>query len=197
MRTVVPVPRDDHPPLRASRSSFVCVLLEVLTTPTGRYHGRTLIRPSPPACATPRNQRCLHTRMFGNQMRASRRLLMAALGPHRPGDHTSFVQEVPRDLQCLPMVFGHLCRGRSIHTSGHSDLGILSNLGASSNFTRVYADTASAAYPSQPGNLAVTSIIFAGTQTSLFNEHCIGSRVVFYNVSPEHDSAFVLLKCGL
>ena len=38
--------------------------------------------------------------------------------------------------------FGHLCRGRRIHTSGHSDLGTSSNLGASSNFTRVWADTA-------------------------------------------------------
>ena len=38
---------------------------------------------------------------------------------------------------------------------------ILSNLGASSNFTWVYADTASAACPSLPGNLAITSMIFA------------------------------------
>ena len=30
-----------------------CVSLEVLTTSTRRYHGRTLIRPSPPGCATP------------------------------------------------------------------------------------------------------------------------------------------------
>ena len=30
--------------------------------------------------------------------------------------------------------FGHLCRGIRIHTSGHSDSRILSNLGASSNF---------------------------------------------------------------
>ena len=32
---------------------------------------------------------------------------------------------------------GHLCGGRRIHTSGHSDFGISSNLGASSNFTWV------------------------------------------------------------
>ena len=31
--------------------------------------------------------------------------------------------------------FGHLCCGRRIHTSGNSDLKILSNLGGSSNFT--------------------------------------------------------------
>ena len=56
---------------------------------------------------------------------------------------------------------GHLCRGRRIQTFGHSEFGILSNLGASSNFTWELADTASAACPSQPGNLAMTSMIFA------------------------------------
>ena len=34
----------------------------------------------------------------------------------------------------LDQDFGHLCRGRRIHTAGHSDLGILSNLGASLQF---------------------------------------------------------------
>ena len=29
---------------------------------------------------------------------------------------------------------GHLCRGRCVQTSGHSDFGLLSNFGASSNF---------------------------------------------------------------
>ena len=56
---------------------------------------------------------------------------------------------------------GHLCRGRRIHTSGHSDFGILSNLGASSNCTWVYADAASAACPVQSGRPAKTSITFA------------------------------------
>ena len=47
-------------------------------------------------------------------------------------DHTHFVQEVPRDLQCLPMswaiyVVEDACK--------HLDIPILSNLGASSNFT--------------------------------------------------------------
>ena len=44
---------------------------------------------------------------------------------------TNFVREEPLDLQCLPMNSAILCRGRRIHTSGHSDLGILSNLGRS------------------------------------------------------------------
>ena len=57
--------------------------------------------------------------------------------------------------------FGHLCRGRRIRTSGHSDYGILSNFGASSILTWVQADTASGACPSQSGSLAMTSITFA------------------------------------
>ena len=55
--------------------------------------------------------------------------------------------------------FCHLCRGGRIQTSGHSDLGIFNNLWASSIFTRVLADTASAACPSQPGNLEMISMI--------------------------------------
>ena len=50
-----------------------------------------------------------------------------------------------------------MCRGRRIRTSGHSDFGILSNLGASSSLTCVYTDTAC---PSQSGNLAITSTTF-------------------------------------
>ena len=82
---------------------------------------------------------------------------------------------------------GHLYRGRRIQTSGHSDLGIWSNLGASSNLTWVWADTASAACPSQPSYLAITSMIFCnrhlGRRRALFSKNCVDSRVVFYNVS--------------
>ena len=56
---------------------------------------------------------------------------------------------------------GHLCRGKRLQKSGHSDFTILSNLGAPSNFSRVQADTASAACPSQSGGLAMTCITFA------------------------------------
>ena len=55
--------------------------------------------------------------------------------------------------------FGHLCRGRRIQMSGHSDFGIFNNSWASSIFTWVKADTASAACPSQPGNLEMISMI--------------------------------------
>ena len=45
--------------------------------------------------------------------------------------------------------------------SGHSDSGIFSNFGASSIFTWVQADTASAACPAQPGSLEMISMILA------------------------------------
>ena len=45
--------------------------------------------------------------------------------------------------------------------SGHSDLGIFSNFGASSFLTWFSADTASAACPAQPGSLEMISMTFA------------------------------------
>ena len=45
--------------------------------------------------------------------------------------------------------------------SGHSDLGIFNNLGASFIFTWVLADTASAACPAHPGSLDMISMTFA------------------------------------
>ena len=57
---VISVPRVDHFPLRAARLPS----LEVLTTPTGRYHGTKLIRPF---CqlVPPKQQQFLRTRKFG------------------------------------------------------------------------------------------------------------------------------------
>ena len=45
--------------------------------------------------------------------------------------------------------------------SGHSDLGIFNNLGASSILTWVFADTASAACLAHLGNLDMISMTFA------------------------------------
>ena len=45
--------------------------------------------------------------------------------------------------------------------SGYSDFGIFNNFGASSNFTFVLADAASAACPAQPGSLDMISMTFA------------------------------------
>ena len=62
---------------------------------------------------------------------------------------------------CNDHDFGHLCRGRRIQISGHSDFEIFNRVVASSILTWVYADTASAACPAHPGSLAITSITFA------------------------------------
>ena len=56
---------------------------------------------------------------------------------------------------------GHLCRGRRIHISGHSDFGIFNNNGASSILTWVSADTPSVAGPAHPGSRDMISITFA------------------------------------
>ena len=73
-------------PFWAARLFLLCVSLEVFATPTRRYHGRMLIHPSPPACATPKPKRVIsHTQVRG-PLRVRRRLLSACLGdPHPPG----------------------------------------------------------------------------------------------------------------
>ena len=77
------------------------------------------------------------------------------------GDHVSFVQEVTWDLQCFPMILAFcVVEDASKHVDILS-LGILSNLRAFSNCIWEKSDIASAGCPSQPGNLAITSIIFA------------------------------------
>ena len=57
--------------------------------------------------------------------------------------------------------FDHLFCGRRIQISGHSDIGVFDNDGASSVLSWVEADTASAACPAQPGGLDMPSITFA------------------------------------
>ena len=49
---------------------------------------------------------------------------------------TNFVQEEPLDLSVCPRFWPFM--SRRIHTSGHSDFGILNNLGASSIFSSVH-----------------------------------------------------------
>ena len=50
-------------------------------------------------------------------------------------DRTDFAQEERLGSSILDHDFGHLCRGRRIQMSGHSDLGMFNNCGASSIFT--------------------------------------------------------------
>ena len=75
-------------------------------------------------------------------------------------DHTDSLSRGTTGSSILDHDFGHLCRGRRIQMSGHSDLGIFNNFGACSIFTRVQADTASAACPAQPGSLEMISMTF-------------------------------------
>ena len=55
------------------------------------------------------------------------------------------------------MIWGVREHGKRIQFTGQSDSGNLNNFGASSFFTRVYADTASLASPAHPGGRETTS----------------------------------------
>ena len=57
--------------------------------------------------------------------------------------------------------FGHVCRRKRIHISGHSGFGFLSHFWSVLHFSWVSADTASPACPVQSGSLGMTSITFA------------------------------------
>ena len=52
-------------------------------------------------------------------------------------DRIDFAQEERLGSSILDHDLGHLCRGRRIQMSGHSDFGIFNNFGASSIFTWV------------------------------------------------------------
>ena len=67
-------------------------------------------------------------------------------------DNTDFAQEERLDLRCWTIISAILCRGRRIQMSGHSDLRIFNDFGASFIFTWKKADTASAAWPGHPGS---------------------------------------------
>ena len=67
-------------------------------------------------------------------------------------------------------------------------LDFLNNVDASSILTWVSADTASAACPEHPGSRDS----HLGYWWSLFSEHCIRTRIIFYNVTSEYHPAFVL-----
>ena len=74
-------------------------------------------------------------------------------------DHTDFAQEDRLGSSVLDQDFGQLCFGGRIQMSGHSDLGIFNNAGASYILTWVQADTASAACPKHPGSLEMISML--------------------------------------
>ena len=84
VRTVVPVPRDDHLPFLGSPVLPPSRLTGGIAKPTRRYHGRMLIHPSSPPCATLLGK-CLHTRRFGTLASPPPPVLHMPWGPHPPG----------------------------------------------------------------------------------------------------------------
>ena len=81
--------------------------------------------------------------------------------------------------------------------SGHSDLGIFNNVEASSIFTWVLSDTASAARPCAPWQSGYDIHDLCCRHLwcwwSLCSEYCIRSRIIFHNVSSKHNSSSVFL----
>ena len=69
--------------------------------------------------------------------------------------------------------------------SGHSDFGIFNHFGASSIFTWVQADTASAACPARPGSLGVRSVTFAAVV-------CDADDPCSVNIAEDPESSFTM-----
>ena len=66
-------------PFWAARLVLLCVSLEVFATPTRRHHGRMLIHPSLPPCATP-SHKGVSTHAGSGPSRVRRRLFGTCLG---------------------------------------------------------------------------------------------------------------------
>ena len=115
--------------------------------------------------------------------------------PRLMDDRTSFLQEVRRALQLSQWIWPFVSWKTYPNICTFWFWNFEQSGSSLPNFTWVYADTASAACPSQPGNLALTSIIFCsshlGRRRALFSEDCVGCRIVLYNVHLEHDSVLL------
>ena len=94
---------------------------------------------------------------------------------------------------------GHLCRGRRIQMSGHSDLGIFNNLWASSIFhfylgISWYCVNYMSRATRQSGvNIHDFFCCLLWCWWSFLSEYCISSRVVCHNITSEYNTTFVLL----
>ena len=98
----------------------------------------------------------------------------------------------------FPWILGHLCRGRRILTSGHSDFGRFNNLGASS-ILECKLTLRRLLVPAQSRSMAMTSITCASVIWDA-DEPCSVNTAQepesSFTMSPsEHDSSFTLLKC--
>ena len=91
---------------------------------------------------------------------------------------------------------GHLCRGGRIQMSGHSDLGMFYNFGASSNFDlgiSRYCISCLSCAPWQSGyDIHDFCCCHLRCWWSLFGEYCIRTWIMFHNVASEYNSTFCI-----
>ena len=92
---------------------------------------------------------------------------------------------------------GHLCRGRRIQMSGHSEFGIFNTFGASYIFDlgiSRYCVRCLSSAPWQSGyDIHDFCYCHLWCWWSLFGEYCVRPRIIFHNVASEYNSACVLL----
>ena len=101
-------------------------------------------------------------------------------------DHTNFVQEVARDLQCLPMI---LAMYAVEDVSKRPDSPILNlNLGVS----RYCVGCLSCTVRWSCNDIHHFCGSHLGRRRALFSKNCMGSRVVSYNVTSQHASTFII-----
>ena len=92
--------------------------------------------------------------------------------------------------------FGHLCRGRRIQMSAHSDFGISNNFGASSIYLRkgrYCVSCLSCAFWQSEYDIHDLCCCHLWCWWSLFGEYCARPWVVFYNITSEYNPTFVFL----
>ena len=93
--------------------------------------------------------------------------------------------------------FGHLCFGRRIQISGHSDFGIFNNVGAFSIFylgISRYCVCCLSCASWQSGFDIHDFCCHLWCWWPLFSEYCIWAWIILHNVTSEHNSTFVVLK---
>ena len=98
-----------------------------LSTPTRRYHGRTLLRP-PSACSTQR-QKCLHTRKFGTLAGPPPPVWRLPWRPHPPGhanDAEILIDHESNQSSPEKTIFG--LSSLLFQTDSISEVGILDDL---------------------------------------------------------------------